>query len=187
VKVAEITSVNMPVQSCEYLFKKAILTGSPVLRGTDAQPAKRLFNLRMSEIDHLLDHLYRRYALQQNTLDGYRKGAMFLRLAISGKSVDCGDGTSITLDSSARTSLLVSGLLYTARNERVHGESFSPFVSSAATMKTYCHPYYLFLASYVLLCSYWRHANILSREKVLENVESNFSAARQLFGGHWMR
>ncbi|WP_223274068.1 hypothetical protein, partial [Nocardia cerradoensis] len=47
IKVLDLLTANVPVQSCEYLFKKSILTGSPVIRGTDSQPAKRLFNLNI--------------------------------------------------------------------------------------------------------------------------------------------
>lgn len=115
--------------------------------------------------------------------------AKFLRKVLVGDTVT-GDHPPLQLSEVARTHLLVSGLLYTARNERFHGQSFSPFMSSYATISTYVHPFFLFLATYALLMNIWTvnedHRDSLSPDTVKRNTESNLKLGRQMFGRHWM-
>ncbi|EMQ2223602.1 TPA: hypothetical protein MDG15_003217 [Citrobacter freundii] len=46
---------------------------------------------------------------------------------------------------------LLELLLSTYRHERSHGEAFSPFRSSKASLKTYAHAYYALIVSYVIV------------------------------------
>lgn len=46
---------------------------------------------------------------------------------------------------------LLELLLSTYRHERSHGEAFSPFRSSKASLKTYSHAYYALIVSYVIV------------------------------------
>jgi hypothetical protein len=120
---------------------------------------------------------------------GIRQEAMFLRKVLLGEEVT-GDHPPLKLTDVSRAHLLISGLLYTARNERFHGQSFSPFVSSQASISTYVHPYFLFVATYALLMNLWTanedHRESLSAVVVKQNTESNLELGRQIFGRHWM-
>lgn len=189
-EVVEKLLCGMPAQSCEYLFKRLVVDFLS-LPTTDEQerhqPNRRLRDLQDPDLETLVADLQRRYGAGGD-YEQHRKGAMLLRRAVAGEVVDL-DGVKVQLDLRARTAILLSGLLYTARNDRFHGESFSPFVSSAATLRTYTHPYYLFLASHSLLTSLWAgdRAGIgLDRNLVSANVTENLESARQLFGRHWL-
>ena len=55
------------------------------------------------------------------------------------------------LEEYKRLWFMMGGVLYTARNERFHGDNFSHFKSSLSSIKTYGHFYYLLLFTYSLL------------------------------------
>lgn len=188
--VMEELTRQIPAQSCEFLFKRIV---SDTIGMTDEkrplhQPNRRLGQLGDEGLEFVIGYLHAHYG--DDLPDVRRKGAMLMRKAIRGEDLQLGE-RHITLGLSARSALLLQGLLYTSRNERVHGESFSPFVSSAATIKTYTHPYYSFLSSYYLLLSVW--ATTYAAENVVEwagirgNLDRNIGAAREVFGRHWLR
>ena len=54
------------------------------------------------------------------------------------------------LSSKEKVEALIELALQTYRNERFHGDSFSPFRSSKATLKTYAHAYFLLIVTYVM-------------------------------------
>ncbi len=114
---------------------------------------------------------------------------MLLRRALRGESLTLGESGEFKLDETSLARFLVLLLLYTARNERFHGSSFSPFVSSDATLRTYTHPFFMFLASYYLLLATWLEtrpaATNASRIELLESLSNNLQDAEGLFGSHW--
>lgn len=55
------------------------------------------------------------------------------------------------LSASSKLESLIEICLTTYRHERFHGEAFSPFRSSKASLKTYAHAYYMLLCSYILV------------------------------------
>jgi hypothetical protein len=187
-EIVEALLCGMPAQSCEYLFKRLVLDFLALPTAAERerhQPNRRLRELRDPDVEALVGDLQRRY---RTGFANHRKGAMLLRLAVGGQDLRL-DGVRVQLSLRSRSAVLLSGLLYTARNDRFHGESFSPFVSSAATIRTYTHPYFLFLASHSLLCALWAGAPPagigLDRALVGANVAANLEFAQGLFGRHW--
>lgn len=181
---------QIPAQSCEFLFKRIIGDSSGTTDGDlfSRQPNKRLWHFGDDEIVYLIRYLNDRYSA--NEPDIRRKGAMLLRRAIQGEELTLGE-RQMTLSLNARSAMLLHGLLYTSRNERVHGESFSPFVSSTASIKTYTHPYFSFLASYSLLLCVWaaehESKSVNDVALVRANLKRNLDAAADVFGRHWLR
>ncbi|MGI5471573.1 hypothetical protein [Streptomyces sp. CA-132043] len=181
----ETVVAALPSQTCEYLFKRIV---------RERRAAKgRGVGLRLAggadgtAIEALLD-LMEDGAAQGEELDAARRGAMLLRRALAGELLRIGT-EEVRLSATARLRILLGGLLYTARNERYHGESFSPFYSSAASLKTYTHPHYLFLATYALVLLLWSrggHAYSPRPEDVARNVAENIGEARTLYGRHWL-
>lgn len=54
--------------------------------------------------------------------------------------------------------LLINGLLYTYRNERFHGDAFSPFKSSKTQLKTFAHAYFCLISTYFFIAQLiYRH------------------------------
>ncbi|MBL0886885.1 hypothetical protein [Myceligenerans indicum] len=178
---------NLPVQSCEYLFKRLILDSLDGERGQ--RPRNRVENLEYPAATQLMELLSRKYGAGPPGLR--RKGAMFLRKAVRGDLLTIDGAAKFQLDARSRAGLLMSGLLYSARNDRFHGESFSPFVSSAASLRTYTHPYFSFISSYYLLLCIWAevHPEVIDFRKgsVLDSLKENLSYGIELFGSHWNR
>jgi hypothetical protein len=182
---------ELPSQTCEYLFKKIVthVSGENGRKTRGRLTGGNGRNDATGEgIKDFLTLVEGKY-LPAGDVDAHRKGALLLRRALAGETLTI-DGTEVTLPEKARLRILMSGLLYTARNERTHGEAFSPFYSSAATLRTYTHPHYLFLSTYALVHLMWSRSGeaFSPPEKTVEqNVIDNFGEARKLYGRHWTR
>lgn len=184
-KVIERLCSKIPVQSCEYLFKRLV---SDALDGSIGHGlSKRILHSTDDKIRMLLDHL--RVAYGSGSAESRRKGSMLLRRAMQGDMLTLGDVTEFRLDTTSRARILISLFLYTTRNERFHGASFSPFVSSAASLRTYTHPYFAFLSSYYLLLSLWMEkrppAMGVELDGLIGSLDDNFKMAFEIFGRHW--
>ncbi|RDG34676.1 hypothetical protein DVH02_29395 [Streptomyces corynorhini] len=186
--VAEALLGDVPSQTCGYLFKRLISRNPPA---SSERAVKRLMNgygagdALPAEIKAFLALVEKKYAASDT--DTARRGAALIRRALTGETLDI-EGTRVALSLPARIRILLCGLLYTARNERYHGESFSPFYSSAASIKTYTHPHYLFLVAYALVHLLWGHgghAYAPALDAVEENTVVNLREARALYARHW--
>ncbi len=176
----------VPAQTCEYAYKRLV---ADFIDERAEEGLKSRVRVRSTpQLDQLLDYLKQTYG-GSSSQGARRKGAMLLRRALRGETLTLGDADGFRLDGESLSRFLVLLLLYTARNERFHGTSFSPFVSSDATISTYSHPYFLFLASYYLLLTTWvetrPEATEASRETLIESLDANARAAFHLFGRHW--
>lgn len=179
---------NIPMQSCEYLFKRLMPPGDNETDKRGEGVRNRIRNLNNQEINQLVDFLHTNYP--NNTDTERRNGAVFLRKVLRKEQLEHGQLKNFELSDVARAHVLLSLFLYTARNERVHGDSFSPFLSSTASIKTYTHPYYAFLSTYYLLMSIWTKIfpNTISSnsEELLDSLNNNLTLAKKVFGTrHW--
>lgn len=77
--------------------------------------------------------------------------AQEIRDIFKGAPIHTTEKTYEKLEEYKRLWFMMSGVLYTARNERFHGDNFSHFKSSLSSIKTYGHFYYLLLFTYSLL------------------------------------
>lgn len=187
VAVTDRLCASIPVQSCEYLFKKIVADiDEPESR---SRFRKRIDGLGDSAINQLVGHLRATYG--EGSLESGRKGALLLRRALRGEILRLGSDIDFQLSGLSRSRFLMSVFLYTARNDRIHGESFSPFVSSVASLRTYTHPYFAFLASYYLLLCVWRETmpDVLpgGHVGIASSLDENIKLAMELFGRHWER
>jgi hypothetical protein len=193
-KITEaVLSLKMPSQSCEFLYKRLMSDfGIHDSRKVSTHsPRKRIFGKSDSasmEVADLVRVLESKYG-QLGNLSNDRKGAQFLRKCLSGDALEIGHKANLQLTHYGRTHLLLSCFLYTVRNERIHGESFSPFISSAAKIKTYTHTHYAFIVAYAFLHSNWLK---IFPDKVAfsachldDNVRENLSRAFDIYGQHW--
>lgn len=176
---------SIPVQSCEYLFKR--LVSDVVDESVEHGLKNRILHSTDQPIRMLLDHLQLTYG--SGSAESRRKGALLLRRALRGETLKLGEVAGFRLETISRARILISLFLYTTRNERFHGASFSPFVSSAASLRTYTHPFFAFLASYYLLLSVWLdtrpQALSMNRDGLLRSLVDNLDTAVEIFGTHW--
>lgn len=66
---------------------------------------------------------------------------------LNGQDIQIGDTSYKPIPLCDRIELLISGILYTSRCERFHGDIYSPLKSSKTTLLTYYEYYFLALAS----------------------------------------
>jgi hypothetical protein len=186
--VTEALLGDIPSQTCGYLFKRLIArepAESSRRARTRLLKSYGAADVLPAEIEKFLALVEERYAAPDTGMA--RRGAMLLRRALKGETLDIA-GTKVSLSLHARLRILLCGLLYTVRNERYHGESFSPFYSSTASIKTYTQPHYLFLAAYALVHLIWAHSSSSyapSLDAVEENTLINLREARALYARHW--
>lgn len=183
----DLISEKYPAQSCEYLYQRFVVDA--LKDSADPRLERRLDGLGEPLVSQLVDYLKSEYG--DETDERRRKGAMLLRRALRGGTLRLGDVEGFALTTVSRAKVLLSLFLYTARNDRFHGESFSPFVSSKATMRTYTHPYFAFLASYYALVGTWQivYPGVVEggAAEAEASFRENMEACQRLFGNHWSR
>lgn len=124
-----------------------------------------------------------------------RNSGILLRKVMRGQSVTVhmhsGDTTGNLVEQlplRSRGCILTSLLLYTARNDRAHGDSASPFTSGMATTETYTHPHFMFIATYYLLLSIWEFSDssILNTNiSLADSLRNNLQLAESIYGSYW--
>jgi hypothetical protein len=183
----------IPSQSYEYLAKRMLDNYSIV----NPRSNKLYTRLAMTngivdvKIDNLLKDLFVKYGSLTDG-DSTRKVGRIMYKLLLGETItlpDSIDGNSTNqynLDIKEKIDILVNGLLYTYRNERFHGNTFSPFKSSKASLQTYSHAHYLFLWSYFLVNItklYLNNINLTAQEVEI-NMSENIDSYCSLYGRH---
>lgn len=186
ISTCRVLAMNIPSQSCEHLYKRLIQEKSPLAHERRARKRLEKRTQEHDELGPLISSIYAKYAKSTQGPRFDRRGAMLLRRALNGEYLEI-DDKGIQLSPSSQAHLILSGLLYTVRNERYHGESFSPFISSAATLKTYTHCHFIFICAYALTHTIWAESSSLgiSNVEVRNNLIRNIDEARSLYGRHW--
>tara|TARA_R110002050_G_scaffold264951_3_gene405927 strand:- start:1677 stop:2690 length:1014 start_codon:yes stop_codon:yes gene_type:complete len=183
----------MPSQSYEYLAKRMLDNYSittPKANPLYTRLAMTNGNIDV-KIDELLKDLYTKYGNLTNGDETRKVGRIIFKLlngdnVVLPKSTNSAQNNSYSLVLNEKIDLVVNGLLYTYRNERFHGNTFSPFKSSKASLQTYSHAHYLFLWSYFLVNItklYLNNINI-SIQEVIDNISENTSSFKKLYGRH---
>ncbi|WP_346209117.1 hypothetical protein [Aeromonas salmonicida] len=176
---------KMPLQTAEYLLKKII--ESKPYSAPKKTLAKRLLlsngnpKITSPALQALLEKL-ETYDYT-NTVDR-RNGASLIKKAMTGVNLQYPKG-AFSLSQQEITFFLLSGLLYSFRNDRAHANAISPFKSSTAKIKTYAHCWYCFLLTYYFLSAIWKDNGYIDTKATLgNNFTINNHAFTSLFGNH---
>lgn len=174
----------VPFRASSYMYKKLVVGDSSGV--TDERATKRLSRLDSGSLELLFCYLRDKFG----SVDPVprRDGVRVLARSLAGQPVSTGR-SSISLNSTERCGLLISGLLYTFRNERIHGGNTSPFLSSKANIGTYTVPWYASVVAYYCLILVWsRDDGVVASDfeaKILDSIRKNKSSLLKLFGHHW--
>jgi hypothetical protein len=181
---------RMPVQSCEYLFKRIYSTYDESKPNNPNKEIARLIGfdggtVRNIEAKKIIDLIKAKYPYSDSIQR--RKGSRFLYRYIKGDELTLSteDQTyTIQADFSQTLNFLINGILYTFRNDRAHGGVFSPFRSSKATLRTYAHCSFSFLLGYYLLIAllHNRDSNLIIEESLHTNYSTNIELFIKLYG-----
>ncbi|WP_284461990.1 hypothetical protein [Chryseobacterium sp.] len=183
----------MPSQSYEYLGKrmfKEYTISNPRNNPLYTRLAMTNGNID-SKIDHLLKDTFTKYGNPDNGDKTRKVGRLIYKLLTENnislpKFDNQAETNQYSLHVKERIDLVVNGLLYTYRNERFHGNTFSPFKSSKASLKTYSHAHYLFLWTYFLVNITKLYLNnvTISPVDVERNMTDNIDIFEKLYGRH---
>lgn len=183
----------MPSQSYEYLGKrmfKDYTILSPKNNALYTRLAMTNGNVD-TKIDNLLKDIFTKYGILDNGDKTRKVGRLIYKLLIGHtislpKFDDELNENEYTLNLKEKIDFIVNGLLYTYRNERFHGNTFSPFKSSKASLQTYSHAHYLFLWTYFLVnfTKLYLNNTTISLQEVENNIRTNVDIFEQLYGRH---
>ncbi len=139
---------SMPSKTLQFLYIRLFQT-------IPNQVYKRIITDQDNKINHhrktILDQIYAKYGCSYNNYsEGIRQGSRLLDKIFKQDSIILNDNT-INILKEDKLHLLISGILYTMRNDMMHGNSMSPSKSSKASLDVYKHSYFCFLATYYLL------------------------------------
>lgn len=168
--ITELLSAKIPQQSADYAASRILgchIESNPPHSDQMKKRAERSLGSRRykqfcdkylvanPQAPNLFDLPY-----QNRRNAGRLMGLMFRQTApLSNPKATSAAGT-LLLDLSIRANILsprekllslMEICLSTYRHERFHGEAFSPFRSSKASLKTYAHAYYMLMVSYVIV------------------------------------
>lgn len=196
VKTALMTLIhNIPVQSCEYLFKRLYSEYDTSRPNNPNQQVSRLVGfdggtVRNPIAKEVIETIKAKYSYTESV--SRRKGSRFLYRFIKADSLTLEldkNELSFQADFAQILNFTINGILYTFRNDRAHGGVFSPFRSSKATMRTYAHCKFCFLLGYYLLAAliHFRDSSLIKEEALLNNYNLNIELYRDLFGRNLKR
>lgn len=137
--------------------KNAEDNGGLVLKRLLASEKKgRVTVVHNQKMKKIIEGSFRKFGFNERDYDySIRDGSRFLLVYLKKDSVKLPDSNNndeeITVDLVDKMHLLVHGILYTMRNDRVHGDSSSSFKSSKASFRTYAHNHFCFISMYFLL------------------------------------
>lgn len=149
-------------------------------------------NSDIPDHDNITDLVFSQYGYDPANYNNglIRKGALLYRKMFVQDTVII-NSQSIAISNKLRLYLLLCGVIYSLRNDALHGSSMSSTKSSLTTPKRYASNYYCFLATYTILMIMLIMKTIIDptaqsekylelKNTTLENVQ-NF---KLLFGNH---
>jgi len=136
---------SIPLQACEYLIRRML---EPTTASIKSQQNMIIDRFKDAAGERLYEAVKKKYP--SLTPESQRRAGMLLQLIVRGERVEI-EGTNFQLCREQILKLLINGILYTYRNERFHGDAFSPFKSSKTRIKTYAHSYYSLITVYFFI------------------------------------
>lgn len=177
----------MPVRACQYLYlrlaEKSVenkayqRVTTDISGGVSANSRKRKDLVDAIEVKYGVD--YNRYP------DTIRKASLLYRYILKNSNVSI-DAQTYDIAIEDKLHILVSGFLYTLRNDIMHGSSISITKSSKTTLSTYAIDYFAFLLLYYLLIILIVNKNpqnysVDVYDRMANNIDRNIHLYMQLF------
>lgn len=178
----------IPVKACQYLYiRLSDFTGENKAYQRVATDISGRLTFNSTKRKNIVDDIKAKYGVDySNYGESIRKASLLYRYILKNDSVSININTySITMED--KLHILVSGFLYTLRNEIMHGSSISITKSSKTTLGTYAIDYFAYLLLYylliILIINYFSSDypdNVY--DELAENIKGNISLYKQLFG-----
>lgn len=169
---------SIPLQATEFLARRMLENQSAAIKSQQRQIIERA---KDSLGENLFNAIKTKYG--NLTPENQRKAGMVLQLLANGEKLEI-EGQQFQLSRIKITKFLINSILYTYRNERFHGDAFSPFKSSKTKIKTYAHSYYLLICTYFFISQliYKHNESVLNLDEIGESLSENSVRYNLIFG-----
>lgn len=160
-EIIDVLTENIPLMTCRYIAKNIFEAYKD--NSFDGGKLKARIEGCLGKMEY--EQLIKQFSTKQSTesgptsLEHLKSASSFLRLYLKGKKTSKSKKTypskldlskdKNVLSHAKRFDILISILLYTMRNERSHGASISPFITSKSTFERYESYYFAMLCSYI--------------------------------------
>lgn len=136
---------SIPLQAAEFLVRRLFEVATASLKSQQTQIIERV-------TDSMGQDLFNSFKSKYSNLTpvNQRNAGLLLQKIISGNKIKL-NGKEFQMSKIQIIKLLINGILYTYRNERFHGDAFSPFKSSKTQTKTFSHSYYCLISTYFFI------------------------------------
>lgn len=180
----------VPVSATAYLYK-CLHSGVNPSNNAHSRVTTDVNNRIITDKRDIIDAIFRQYRYDPSRFnDSIRQSALLYRKIFLNNSIVV-NGTTFNITDNLRLHLLVSGIVYSLRNDSLHGSSMSSTKSSKTTPKRYALNYYCYLATYTLLMILLVNKSTMSgtdknvKYAELKNITlSNVADFVNLFGNH---
>ena len=178
----------IPVKACQYLYVRLSNTDGDnrVYQRvtTDVSGGSSINSIKRKNI---VDDIKDKYGVDySNYSESIRKASLLYRYMLKNNSISI-DTKTYSIITEDKLHILVSGFLYTLRNDIMHGSSISITKSSKTTLGTYALDYFAYLLLYYLLIiliidkfSKDYPSNVY--DLLADNIGKNVDLYKRLFG-----
>lgn len=160
-KIVDILTENIPLMTCRYITKNIFEAHKD--NGFDGCKLKGRIEGCLGKIQYkqLIEQFPAMPSSESSptSLEHLKSASSFIKLYLKGKKTNRSKKTypsrldlskaQNVLSHAKRFDILISLLLYTMRNERAHGASISPFITSKSNFERYESYYFAMLCSYI--------------------------------------
>lgn len=162
---------HIPQTSSQYLYSRIFKDYDGTKPAEEQNPGELVFLLKRllsiqklsrntfivhnTKMKQILELTFEKFGFDQRDYgNSIRKGSRFFFKCFTTDLVKLPDDETeieFTIETRDKLNLLVNGILYTMRNDRAHGASSSSFKSRKASLRTYAHNHFCFMAIYFLV------------------------------------
>lgn len=177
---------NIPFSTCSYFSIRLMKNSQVETRVTTAEKNDK--NYPVQAYHDLVGFIINKYDCR--VYEDRRKASSLCRRIFIKDTIKTDSGV-VNIDNKLRLQFLLSGIIYTSRNDYLHGSSMAPTKSSTTSLETYASNYYCFLSLYTLLMLLLIENSFSDENKkesyysdLLNVVKVNISDYNELFKGH---
>lgn len=171
---------KIPQKSLQYIFSKLFderIFNRCIVNSDNSENSNR--KCLLTSIKNKYSNTYSDYAT------GIRPGSRLLYHVLCESTV-CIDGITYVVSLGDKIHILISGFLYSLRNDSMHGSSISCTKSSLSKLSTMANSYFSFLLTYYFLLLLIIEKTSLNKSQdlslIAENIDINLDNYIKLFG-----
>jgi len=179
----------IPVSLTMYLYK--CLSGAKPYNRTYSRVTMNIDNTDNIHRKNIVDSIYAKYGFDPSRPNNTIRQPALLYRTLFKKDTIIINGVNINITDNLRLHLLLSGIIYSLRNDSLHGSSMSSTKSSKTTPERYALNYYCYLATYtifmllLIMKSSMSISNKNTKYAELRTITiNNIEDFRKLFGNH---